>query len=277
MYSPKEYWQRITERYNSVDSSGLAPVLHPNAPEWFNEIIDKLQFRAVLRALARAQVPIGARFLDVGCGTGRWIRRYEDLGFTPFGVDATFGMLRIAREHQTVAPLTAGQANSLPFASEVFDCVSDVTVVQHIPYELQTGALAELVRVLRPGGRILLLELVRGDDSHVFPRPPNDWISEVESCGARLVESFGVEYLFLDRLFVKCVQAASKRTNDFVVSVQSDTAKSDKKDNPLARVVYWGLRRMTVCLSALAEPIFAKICPASMATHAIFVFIKTSE
>jgi|SRR6266480_3098665 len=137
MYSPKDYWTSLAEGFESVDVSGFAPVLHPPAPPWFNQVVDDLQFCAIQRALAIAAISPGARFLDVGCGTGRWVRRYTELGFSPVGVDATFGMLRIARTRRTNVPLAVGLAQSLPFSNSVFDCLSDITVVQHIPYDLQ--------------------------------------------------------------------------------------------------------------------------------------------
>ena len=90
---------------------------------------------------ALAAIKPGARLLDVGCGTGRWVRRYGELGFCAMGVDATIGMLDIARGRGTKAPLATGLAQSLPFADASFDCLSDITVVQHIPYELQLKAL----------------------------------------------------------------------------------------------------------------------------------------
>jgi ubiquinone/menaquinone biosynthesis C-methylase UbiE len=89
----------------------------------------------------------------------------------------------LSRSHQTMCPLTARQAYNLPFSDDVFDCLSDITVIQHIPYELQPKALREMVRVLKPGGRMILLELIRELDPHAFPRQPQDWIREVESCG----------------------------------------------------------------------------------------------
>src|SRR5712672_1974823 len=125
MYSPKEYWAGLAEQFDSLASTGLAPILHPGAPAWFNEAIDHIQFRALQRAVAIAKLSPGARFLDVGCGTGRWVRRYRELGFSPVGVDATIGMLRIARSHRTTCPLAAGLAYNLPFRNSVFDCVSD--------------------------------------------------------------------------------------------------------------------------------------------------------
>jgi hypothetical protein len=61
MYSPKDYWSNLAEGFESMDRSGFAPVLHPQAPSWFNQVIDALQFRALRRALAIAEISPGAR------------------------------------------------------------------------------------------------------------------------------------------------------------------------------------------------------------------------
>ena len=161
-YSPKEYWANIADNFRSADPSGIAPVLHPGAPAWFNQLIDRQQFHALGRALALARIPAAARSLDVGCGTGRWVRRYEQMGFRATGLDVTPGMLRTARQCGITGLLVAGEAHRLPFSDGAFDFVSDVTVVQHIPAELQPAAIGEMMRVLKPKGHLLLFELIRG-------------------------------------------------------------------------------------------------------------------
>jgi SAM-dependent methyltransferase len=280
MYSPKEYWSNLADRCDSADVSGFTPILHPLAPEWFNHLIDNLQFRSIRRALASAGASPGARFLDVGCGTGRWVRRYAELGFSAVGVDATIGMLRIARAHGTKGPLTTGLAQSLPFSDAAFDCLSDITVVQHIPYKFQRQAIQEMVRVLRPGGRLILMEVICGKDpqigkdSHVFPREPRDWISEVENCGASLYQWFGQEFLLADRLYVHLAQTFFGRKNDLVTQVQSTSHHSSSPESSVARRFYWQLRHLIAPFSAWSEPVLAKVCPASLATHGIFIFRK---
>jgi len=280
MYSPKEYWSSLANDGDSRDASGFAPILHPLAPAWFNRLIDDLQFRALRRALALAAVPPGARFLDVGCGTGRWVRRYGELGFSIVGMDATIGMLKIARAHDTRAPLTTGLAQSLPFSDAAFDCLSDITVVQHIPYELQSKALKEMVRVLKPGGRMILMELICGKDSHigkdshVFPREPRDWIREVEHCGAPLIDWFGQEFLLADRLYVRLAHVLYRPKGNLVEQVQSTSYRSPSRKSSVAHRVYWQLRHITVPFSVWSETAVARICPASLATHGMFVFRK---
>jgi SAM-dependent methyltransferase len=280
MYSPKEYWSNLAGGADSVDASGFAPILHPLAPAWFNQLIDNLQFRALRRALALAAVPPGARFLDVGCGTGRWVRRYGELGFSAVGVDATIGMLQIARARDTRAPLATGLAQSLPFSDAAFDCLSDITVIQHIPYEFQPKALREMVRVIKPGGRMILMEAIWGKnsqvkkDSHVFPREPRDWISEVEHCGASLIDWFGQEFLLADRLYVRLAQTLFGRKGNLVKQIQSTSYRSSSRKSSVAHRVYWQLRHITVPISVWSEPAVARICPSSLATHGMFVFRK---
>jgi SAM-dependent methyltransferase len=271
-YSPQEYWSELAENHAGADVEGLAPVLHPGAPLWFNHTMDKLQFRAIRRALALAKLPADSRVLDVGCGTGRWVRRYGEMGLRATGLDATSGMLRLARQRGTAAPLIAGEAYRLPLRNAAFDCVSDITVVQHIPAPLQLQALSEMVRVLKPGGRLILMELTRGKGTHIFPRTPQDWIQQVASCGAKLIGWFGQEFLLLDRLFVHVAQtvAGGRRSRAGKDSLPGSAAQRTS----LARSSYWGLRHVTAPLSAWVDPLAERIFPAQIATHGVFVFRK---
>ncbi|MFZ0738902.1 MAG: methyltransferase domain-containing protein [Candidatus Acidiferrales bacterium] len=271
-HSPREYWSELAENFAEADAKGLAPVLHPGAPDWFNRMIDGLQFRAIRRALALANLPPGSRVLDVGCGTGRWVRRYGEMGLRATGVDATSGMLRLARQRGTADPLIAGEANRLPLRAAAFDCVSDITVVQHIPAPLQLQALNEMVRVLKPGGRLILMELTRGKGTHIFPRTPQDWIQQVVSCGAKLIGWFGQEFLLLDRLFVRVAQIV--RGGNSGRAGQDSLPESAAQRKSLVRSVYWGLRHVTAPLSAWVDPLAERIFPAQIATHGVFVFRK---
>jgi SAM-dependent methyltransferase len=272
-YSPKEYWTDVAENFRSADGSGFAPVLHPGAPVWFNRLIDDLQFRAFRRALSLAALPPGSRILDVGCGTGRWVRRYLELGHRATGIDATPGMLRLARQQGTAAPLLAGEAFRLPFSDAVFDCVSDVTVVQHIPEAFQPTALAEMVRVLKPGGRLILFELIRGKDAHIFPHTPEDWIQQTSQCGTKLVGWFGQEFLAFDRLFAHFAHKFAGKSG----STSGDSAAPPMASpgrGSLSRRAYWGMRHITAPVSAWMDPAVEKLLPPRLATHAVFVFLK---
>lgn len=121
---------------------------------------------------------------------------------------------------------------------------------------------------------MILLELTRGEGSHIFPRPPREWISEVESHGATLIDWFGQEFFLPDRLFVFLAQTAHWRKGNHVDETQCSSPTFSSRGSSLKRRLYWRLRRITVPFSAWTEPAVAKICPAVLATHAVFVFHK---
>jgi SAM-dependent methyltransferase len=273
-YSPRDYWAGVAEDFRSADPSGFAPVLHPGAPAWFNQLIDKLQFQAMRRALKLAHIPANSRILDVGCGTGRWVRRYAQLGFRPTGLDRTPGMLATARLQKTVAPLLAGEAHRLPFPDASFDCVTDVTVVQHNPIDIQSQALGEMMRVLNPGGRLILMELIRGAGAHIFPRSPADWIEQTTSHGAMLTGWFGQEFLLPDRIFVHLAQSL-RGGNVGHTNAKITPVNSGARHEPSLRNIYWRLRHITAPVSAWIDPLTEKFCPGKLATHGVFVFRKS--
>jgi SAM-dependent methyltransferase len=88
--------------------------------------------------------------VDVGCGNGMWLRRLPD-GVRRIGLDQSGGMLDAARD--SGAPLVLGDAEALPFA----DGVADVGLAMHMLYHVPAiaDAVAELRRVVRPGGVVL--------------------------------------------------------------------------------------------------------------------------
>ncbi len=97
------------------------------------------------------------RALDVGCGTGVLASRLADAGYAMTGVDPSPGMLTILRARTPAVVAVEGSGAALPFDADAFDLVLSVATFHHIadPDEVRR-ALAEMVRVTRPGGRILV-------------------------------------------------------------------------------------------------------------------------
>ena len=101
-----------------------------------------------------------SRILDVGCGEGRWLRRFAQWGAAPenlAGVDLLTDRIDAAREaFPSGVRLFCCNAGELPFAGESFDVVSCITVFSSILAPgLRAAVSAEMVRVLRPGGVVL--------------------------------------------------------------------------------------------------------------------------
>lgn len=109
-------------------------------------------------ALVRRRLGPRARVLDVGCGRGGVMELFwREVGLA-VGVDADYASLAEHRTRQTAPPgmpLTGGQVEALPFQTASFDLVLALWVFEHLPRP--APALAELARVLRPGGHLLFL------------------------------------------------------------------------------------------------------------------------
>jgi SAM-dependent methyltransferase len=87
--------------------------------------------------------------LDVGCGSSRII---SALPKGSVAADILLRKLRYSRRYR--APLVQASAFALPFADESFSCVLCSQVIEHVPKD--SPILSELVRVLKPGGRLVL-------------------------------------------------------------------------------------------------------------------------
>ena len=109
--------------------------------EYYPTYIAKM--RAVRRYLDA--LPRDARVLDAGCGEGVIVDEYAGR-IDIIGVDANYASDRV-RE---------GSVTSLPFPDGMFDCALCLDVLEHLTFEEQPQALAELHRVVRPGGELFV-------------------------------------------------------------------------------------------------------------------------
>lgn len=114
----------------------------------------RLDTRWRRRAVRDLALPAGSRVLDLAAGTGDLCRELQAAGHRPIGIDLSFGMLAAAR---TTAPLAQADALRLPVPDGSADGVTCGFALRNL---VDLGAfLDELGRVVRPGGRIALLEV----------------------------------------------------------------------------------------------------------------------
>jgi demethylmenaquinone methyltransferase/2-methoxy-6-polyprenyl-1,4-benzoquinol methylase len=123
-----------------------------------NDVISLGQDRLWRRATARAVgVRPGERLLDLAAGTATSTEPFARGGARAVGCDFSLGMLRVGRRRNPALPLVAGDALALPFSGERFDAVTVSFGLRNVR-DLD-AALAELLRVARPGGRLVICEM----------------------------------------------------------------------------------------------------------------------
>lgn len=104
----------------------------------------------------RRHCPAGLT-LDVGCGTGALAERLAGAGYEVTGIDPSQGMLDVLAERSPAVTAVRGSGTALPFEDDGFDVVLTVAALHHIADpDAVRRTLAEMVRVTRPGGRVLV-------------------------------------------------------------------------------------------------------------------------
>jgi ubiquinone/menaquinone biosynthesis C-methylase UbiE len=113
----------------------------PNWQAWISSVLPHVQ---------------GPRILDIACGTGYLLNQLTDYPEI-YGLDLNAEMLAFARKNHPSLPLQRGDAHHLPYRAGMFDTVINTMAFNGYPDSLR--ALSEMHRVLRAGGRLLIVDV----------------------------------------------------------------------------------------------------------------------
>ena len=144
-----------------------------------------------------------SRVLDVGCGTGVLAGRLAARGYEVTGLDPSEGMLEVLRSEHFDVTAIRGSGDELPFEDACFDVVVTVAALHHIAdADAVRATLAEMARVTRPGGRIVvwdhnprnpywkrLMARVPQDDGSERLIPEAEVLAGLRAGGARTIRS----------------------------------------------------------------------------------------
>jgi SAM-dependent methyltransferase len=123
--------------------------------------------RAILAAFAEVVATSGNRQVaDVGCGPGHVTAHLDELGLAAFGVDASPAMIELARQDHSGLRFDEGSMTALTIADGALGGVLSRWSIIHTPPPEVPAILAELHRVLAPGGHLLIGFSASEDPSH---------------------------------------------------------------------------------------------------------------
>jgi ubiquinone/menaquinone biosynthesis C-methylase UbiE len=151
-----------------TDSAAARGVVLPAAAARVYDLLEPpvmfFRHKVLAENTARAVAPReGGRILDVGCGTGLLtahvagrIRSGEVVG-----IDASRPMIEVAvrKRSSSICRFEVAAAERLPFADATFDGVVSAMFFHHVPLEVKRECASEMLRVLKPGGRVAIADL----------------------------------------------------------------------------------------------------------------------
>lgn len=156
--SPKrivaEGYDRVTRRYLAMVRS-----MDPAVRQKYLAVLD-------------SSLAAGAHVLELGCGAGVPITEHLARRYRVIGLDLSPGQLDMARRCVAAAAFVRGDMAALPLAGASFDAVVAFYAVIHVPRDEHGQVLAEIFRVLRPGG-LLVMTAGTGDSPDVVEA---DWL-----------------------------------------------------------------------------------------------------
>jgi len=132
--------------------------------------LDQAWRRATIEALA---LPTGSLVLDLACGTGDLTRLAQKAGYRVIGADLSAGMLAA---NGTAVPLVESESSALPFPDGAFDGIVCGYALRN--FTNLAASLADMARILRPGGRLAVLE-VDAPESRFLRTGYNVWFNKV--------------------------------------------------------------------------------------------------
>ncbi len=171
----EDYWEATSRWWQDQFTGGADP-------EYAEQILP----------LAAEHLAGARRVLDVGCGEGQIARQVAASGALAVGIDPTWAQLSEAGRRGGGARYAAGVAAAVPFPDEAFDAVVACLVFEHI-HDVDT-AIAEVARVLSPGGRFVFFL-----NHPLLQTPGSGWIDDHILCeqywriGPYLVEDTTIE------------------------------------------------------------------------------------
>jgi ArsR family transcriptional regulator len=145
---------------------------------------------SALAAFADAEATVG----DLGCGTGQVSAALAPFVSRIIGVDSSAAMLQAARRHLQAhrnVELRRGDLEALPIDDSVLDAATVMLVLHHVPEPAR--ALADVARALKPGGRLVLVDMLPHDRESYRQQMGHVWLGFAEDHTARLLADAGFD------------------------------------------------------------------------------------
>ncbi|MGX1309157.1 SAM-dependent methyltransferase [Amorphus suaedae] len=178
-------------------------------------------------------VPVaGRKILDIGCGSGAFLKQLLAGGADATGMEVTQETLnRAAAAGIDRKRLALGDGRTLPFADGSFDCACFVFSFHHVPAGLQTAVLAEAARVLAPDGTLIAIEpLPTGPMSEVLA--PIEDETEVRTRSQALLAAPPAPFVLEETVSYEIARIHASHDAMIRDAVEVDAARAERARQP---------------------------------------------
>jgi len=199
----------------SVDTLTCYEEIAEDYDEWKEfEIVTQAEEKVLLSLIGDVEAE---DILDVGCGTGRYAKRFEDLGARIVGIDVSIKMIHVAKSKTRMASYVVADASHLPFKDNIFHIVLSALVLNHI--KNLSFFLTEMLRTCRTGGKQIMSSVWR------------EGFQEVEEFPEYFGKNFEFtvqEYLYPPNILHKALSRLGARVSHSIISLYIDYGEGQK-------------------------------------------------
>lgn len=131
--------------------------------KWYDKVFEPINKGLRLIGLRMFLPKKGMSILDVGCGTGSFLEFYQRYTHQLYGIDTSPAMMDIARQRLgREVDLHLGSAAEMPYPDNYFDLIVSMLVLHEMDHPIRLAVLEEMKRILKPDGKILLIDFDPG-------------------------------------------------------------------------------------------------------------------
>jgi len=204
-----------TEESKIVDTLTCYEEFVEDYDQWEEfKIVTQAEEKALLSLMGDVKAQ---KILDVGCGTGRYAKRFEDLGAHMVGIDYSKKMIRKAKNKTRMTSYIVADALHLPFKDNIFRIVLSALVINHVK-NLRLF-LTEMLRTCRRGGELII--------SHVWREGFQD-IREFHEYFGKNLEFTVQEYLYPPNILHKELSRLDAQVTHSIISLYIDYGEGKK-------------------------------------------------
>lgn len=184
------------------------------------------------KALAKAAVKQGEQAADIGAGSGFMSEALLEKGLSVFAVDQSQEMIRILEKKFGQYPnfsARLGEAEKLPLPANHVDYVFANMYLHHV--EDPPTAIREMVRILKPGGTLIITDLDNHDFEFLMKEQHDRWMGFKREDMAGWFQNAGLRNVIVDCLDEKCCSSSQTGTRRAEISIFVATGTKWRKDS----------------------------------------------